>query len=208
MKNSQSHVAESVTAMVDSARRADAGRTMSNEALHELERLFNFFDQSIDERGEDYARVIRGLGGPLLSAVIDHSIDTRTYLPRPAELRKDVETVRDRWLEQHPWRPCARCEATPRWITVAPPTSKPLEQLVLRDGKPVIENGEPVLRRVQAAPTVVPCPCWPQWQNHARAIGALAPAPSRPSLPAAAAEFTNTGALAERFRSRLRVVAD
>jgi len=204
MKSHKPNVVQTVTAMIDSAHAAEAHRKLSRELVDALKRLFTFFGEPLDDgRAADYARPLGGLSGPLLAAVIEHAIDTRTFFPKPVELRQDVDLIRRRCCEQHPHQPCSRCEHSLGWVTVRS-AKPPVKRLLLRDGKPVLENGEPVLEDVRSQDSLERCKCYIEWENSLRAVGALSYAPTSHRLPAAV--MTSVGALAERLRSGLRVV--
>jgi hypothetical protein len=49
---------------------------------------------------------------PLLNAAVRRAIQTRTFLPKVAELRTDAEACRRELLASNQYEPCAQCDET------------------------------------------------------------------------------------------------
>lgn len=104
-----------------------------------------------------YWRVLHDVPVPLLDGALTLALQERVYptVPRPAELRKHAETVRQRVLAAFPWTSCGAC-TDGGWIEV-------------------LVGG---VARVQR------CECFRRHQSLWHQLGAAGPALLQPALPA------------------------
>ena len=114
-------VAAALRGCVENARAGEGVREIPDAIVDALTVLFTFFGHRLEpSNARMYARTLEELPAAVLQATVERAIETRVFMPRPVELRQDLEVVRKALRAQQPYQPCPRCAQTPGWIdTVA-----------------------------------------------------------------------------------------
>jgi hypothetical protein len=63
-----------------------------------------------------YTKALIDLPVELLRRAADRAARTRTFMPKPGELRADAEVERRAWLALEAWSACAQCRDSGGWI--------------------------------------------------------------------------------------------
>lgn len=63
-----------------------------------------------------YAKALIDLPAELLKRAADRAARTRTWMPKPGELRADAEVERRAWLALEAWSACAQCRDSGGWV--------------------------------------------------------------------------------------------
>jgi hypothetical protein len=95
--------------------------TERDAAAVALEGLFRFFGHKPESSVlKVYVRALRGYPAAFVVAAVERAKESRTFLPRPNELVADAAACRREALNATPpFTPCAACDRTPGWISVA-----------------------------------------------------------------------------------------
>jgi hypothetical protein len=96
-----------------------SGRTAAAQAIRDaIEDLFTFFQRKVEPSvAQPYIRVLEKYSPAVIRSAIDRAKDSRTFFPKPVELRADAEACRQALQMVQPHQPCDACRAagTPGW---------------------------------------------------------------------------------------------